>query len=67
MRVVLRVLAWIWIVVTSLGGVGSVLLTLGEGEPVKALIMLVIGVILVLPGVLVLSLTRPKAPQGQGG
>ncbi len=63
MRVVLRVVAWIWIVFNGLGAVGSFLLTLAGGEPVKAFILLA-GVVLVLPGVLVLLLTKPKASQG---
>jgi len=63
MRIVLRVLAWIWIVVNGLGMLGTVLLTLIGGEPVKALIVLGAGALLVSPGLLVLRLTRSKAPQ----
>jgi len=63
MRVVLRILAWIWIVVNGLGMLGTVMLTLIGGEPVKALIVLGAGALLVSPGVVLLWLTKPKAPQ----
>jgi len=58
---VLRVVAWIWIVITSLGGVGTALLSLDK--PAIAILLLVTNALLVLPGLVVLWFTKSKAPQ----
>ena len=61
MRVVLRVVAWIWVVIFSLGGIYTVFLV--AHGPVKGIVTLGISALLVLPGVVLLGLTKSKVPQ----
>ena len=61
MRGALRVVAWIWIVISGLGGIFTVLSLLGD--PVIAIVALGTSALLGLPGVVRLWLTKSKAPQ----
>jgi len=60
MRVVLRVVAWIWIVISGLGVIFAVLSLSGDGSVGSNLIVVAF---LMLPGVVLLSLTKSKAPK----
>ena len=60
MRTVIRAIAWVWIVVNALGEGFTALTFLGE--PIKALVVLFTGAILISPGLLVLWLTRRAKP-----